>query len=68
MDGDMKSEQLILTKMKTKLLILAIALSSCEATEIPEPMKVTKLTKVYSIQVQQNGNTWNPQYLPNLRK
>lgn len=52
--------------MKTKLLILAIALSSCEATEIPQPMKVTKLTKVYSIQVQQNGNTWNPQYLPNI--
>ena len=54
--------------MKTKLLILAIALSSCEATEIPEPMMVTKLTKVYSIQVQQNGNTWNPQYLPNIGK
>lgn len=54
--------------MKIKLFILAIALSSCEVTEIPQPMKVTKLTKVYSIQVQPNGNTWNPQYLPNLGK
>jgi hypothetical protein len=52
--------------MKTKLLILAIALSSCEAIDIPEPMKVNKLTKVYSIQVQQNGNTFNPQFLPNI--
>jgi hypothetical protein len=52
--------------MQSKLIILAMVLSSCEATEIPQPMKVTKLTKVYSIQVQQNGNTWNPQYLPNI--
>ena len=52
--------------MQIKLIILAMALASCQATEIPEPMKVTKLTKVYSIQVQQNGNTWNPHYLPNL--
>ena len=48
------------------LLVMTIGLISCETTEIPQPMKVTKLTKVYSIQVQQNGNTWNPQYLPNL--
>ena len=48
------------------LLLMTIGLISCQATEIPEPIKVTKLTKVYSIQVQQNGNTWNPQYLPNL--
>jgi len=52
--------------MKTKLLILTIALSSCQATEIPKPISVEKLTKVYSIQVQQNGNTWNLQYLPNI--
>ena len=54
--------------MQMKLIILAMALISCETTEIPEPMKVTRLTKVYSIQVQQNGNTWNPQFLPNIGK
>jgi len=51
--------------MQSKLIILAIALVSCEVAEIPKPVKVTKLTKVYTIQPQQ-GSSFNPIYLPNL--
>ena len=54
--------------MKTKLLILTIGLSSCEATEIPKPVSVEKLTKSYSINHQPHTGVFNPQYLPNLRK
>lgn len=52
---------------KVKLFILAIALSSCEATEIPQPIKATKLTKIYTIQPQ-IGSVFNPTYSPNLGK
>lgn len=51
--------------MQIKLIILAMALISCEATEIPKPIKVTKLTKVYTIQPQ-IGSSFNTTYLPNL--
>lgn len=53
--------------MKTKLFILAIALSSCEATEIPKPVSVENLTKSYSINHQPHTGVFNPQYLPNLK-
>lgn len=53
--------------MKIKLLILAIALSSCEATEIPKPISVEKLTKSYSINHLPHTGVFNPQYLPNLK-
>ena len=63
---ELKSEQLTRTKMKTKLLILAIALSSCEATEIPKPVSVEKLTASYSINHQPHTGVFN-QYVPNLK-
>lgn len=53
--------------MKTKILILAIALSSCEKTEIPKPISVENLTKSYSINHQPHTGVFNPQYLPNLK-
>jgi len=54
--------------MRNNLIALSFLCFGCEVREMPEPIKVTKLTKVYSIQVQRNGNTWNPQYLPNIGK
>lgn len=51
--------------MQIKLIILVIALASCEVAEIPKPVKVTKLTNVYTIQPQ-IGSAFNPIYLPNL--
>lgn len=53
--------------MKSKLIFIAIALCSCEATEIPKPISVEKLTKSYSINHQPNTGVFNPQYLPNLK-
>lgn len=52
--------------MRALFLFTILAMASCKQPESIEPIKVTKLTKVYSIQVQQNGNTWNPQFLPNI--
>lgn len=55
--------------MKNKLLFLfALLLMSCETPQAPQPVKVTKLTKVYSINTQPNGSTFNPKYLPNIGK
>lgn len=48
-----------------RYLILAIGLVSCEVSEIPKPVSVKKLTKVYTIQPQ-IGSVFNPVYLPNL--
>jgi hypothetical protein len=51
--------------MKAKLIFIVIALCSCEASEIPQPMKFTKLTRVYTIQPLV-GSSFNPTYLTNL--
>lgn len=53
--------------MKTKLLIIAVALTSCEIQEPPKPFSVEKLTKSYSINYQPHAGVFNPQYLPNLK-
>lgn len=53
--------------MQIKLIIVALLLVSCEATEIPKPVSVEKLTKSYSINHQPHAGVFNPQYLPNLK-
>jgi hypothetical protein len=53
--------------METKLIALAIILSSCSAPEIPEPAKTPDYVKSYTIQVQPNGITNYPKYIPFLK-
>jgi hypothetical protein len=48
-----------------KLILLAIICISCEAPEIPKPVSVKKLTKVYTIQPLV-GSSFNPTFLTNL--
>lgn len=50
-----------------RYIIILMVLSSCEATEIPKPISVEKLTKSYSINHQPHAGVFNPQYLPNLK-
>jgi hypothetical protein len=54
--------------MKTKIiLLLAVVLCSCEANEIPEPVKTPNVVRSYTIQTQYNGITIFPKYIQVLK-
>ena len=54
--------------MTTKLIALAIIVSSCQAPEIPEPVKTPDYVRSYTMQVQPNGITNYPKYIPFLKR
>lgn len=47
--------------------LIIMLMIGCKSPEIPQPVSVKKLHYITTIQVQPNGNTWNPKFLPILK-